>query len=91
MVPGSCLAGLWGSCLFLLLPIFMLAKNIPSKGFLTPPSGLLELMGCFWVPLGFPGREQDKNSYIRSSHLQDPHSATATECMLSLLILSPYL
>ena len=90
MVPGSCLAGLWGSCLFLLLPIFMLAKNIPSKGFLTPPSGLLELMGCFWVPLGFPGREQD-NSYIRSSHLQDPHSATATECMLSLLILSPYL
>lgn len=85
------LPGPWGSCLFLLLPIFMLAKNIFSKGLLPPPSGLLELMGCFRVQLGFPGQEKDKNSYIRSSQLQDPHSATATECILSLLILSMYL
>lgn len=49
MAPGSCPPStqedLPSSC----LPLPILAKNIPSKGRLPPPSGLLRLTGCFRV------------------------------------------
>lgn len=69
------LPGPRGPCLFLLLPLPMLAKNIPSEGLLPPPSGLLGLVGCFrvhqWDQVciwASQDRGQDKNSSFGSSH-----------------------